>query len=102
VVARGDDVPPLPDGVYWVDRLVGARVEQAEGPAIGRVEDVMETGGCDVLVVRGTEGEEILVPLAREIVTSVDTQTGTIRVELPEGLRELNAPGAGGDGTRGA
>ena len=92
VAALPEDVPQLPEGVYWAARLVGASVlDVADGP-VGRVEDVLTTGGVDLLVVRGTGGDEILVPLAAEIVRSIDDAAQSIVVALPSGLRDLNGP----------
>lgn len=93
VEAAAEDVPALPEDVYWVSRLVGARVRDAAGDEVGRVEDVVETGGTDLLVIRDAGGNEVLVPLAREIVRSIDDAEGIIVVALPGGLREINAGG---------
>jgi 16S rRNA processing protein RimM len=93
VRAQAEDVPRLPRDVYWVERLVGARVVDAALGDIGRVTDVVETGGVDLLVVVDGGGIETLVPLAGEFVTAIDEASGTIRSSLPEGLRGLNAPG---------
>jgi 16S rRNA processing protein RimM len=56
---------------------------------LGTVEDVVETGGADLLLVREASGRERLVPLAREIVVGIDEKAGRIVVRLPEGLFEL-------------
>lgn len=93
VIAAGDDVPELPEGVYWVRELEGAAVVEENGDPVGRVEDVTPTGGTDLLVVRDDRGTETLIPLAREIVLGFDESTRIIRVRLPDGLRGLNAPG---------
>ena len=45
VAAHAEDVPRLPEDVYWVERLVGARVVDAILGDIGRVMDVVETAG---------------------------------------------------------
>jgi 16S rRNA processing protein RimM len=90
VCARAEDVPPLPDAVYWVARLVGSRVQDVGGATLGRVEDVIETGGADLLLVKDALGVEMLIPLAQEIVTAVDEAEGTIVVSLPPGLK-INA-----------
>lgn len=92
VSALPEDVPQLPDGVYWASRLVGATVTDVAEGLVGRVEDVLETGGVDLLVVRGPEGDEILVPLAGEIVRSIDEAAQRIEVALPAGLRDINSP----------
>jgi 16S rRNA processing protein RimM len=91
VLAEAEDVPPLPQDVYWVERLVGARVKDAALGDIGRVTDVVETGGVDLLVVKDGDGVETLVPLVREFVTEIDEASGTILLALPDGLRGLNA-----------
>jgi 16S rRNA processing protein RimM len=90
VLAPAEEVPELPEGEWYAARLVGLAVRTEQGESIGRVADVMPTGGADLLVVDAGGGEEILVPLAHEIVTGVDTEEGVVVVRLPEGLRELN------------
>ena len=91
VLAPAEDVPRLPQDVYWVERLVGARVMDAAVGEIGHVKDVVETGGVDLLLVEDSGGVETLVPLAKEFVTAIDEASGTIQLTLPEGLRGLNA-----------
>ena len=89
VAAPAGEVPILPEGRYWVSRLLGARVADETRGDLGTVEDVVETGGTDLLLVREGSGRERLVPLAREFVVGIDEAAGTIRVRLPEGLYEL-------------
>lgn len=92
VAAAAEDLPRLPEDVYWVERLVGARVTDAVLGDIGQVMDVIDAGGSDLLLVKDADGVETLVPLVREFVTEIDEVSGTIRLALPEGLRGLNAP----------
>jgi len=93
VLALADDIPRLPKDVYWVERLVGARVKDAVLGDIGLVMDVVETGGIDLLVVKDSGGVETLVPLSKNFVTEIDESSETILLALPEGLRGLNAEG---------
>ena len=86
------DLPALPEGEFWAGQLLGLRVVERSGAPLGEVEDVLETGGTDLLVVRDPSGAEILVPLASGIVLEVDPSRGIAVVELPEGLRDLNGP----------
>ena len=95
VLAIAEDVPRLPQGVYWMDRLVGARVRDAALGDLGLVTDVVDTGGSSVLVVEDGNGIETLVPLVKEFVTKIDETSGLILVAIPEGLRGLNASGGG-------
>jgi len=86
------EVPELPEGVFYQARLIGLEVvEESQGRSLGVIEDLIETGAVDVLVVRGDQGE-VLVPLAREYVRSVDRAEGRVWVRLPEDLEQLNRP----------
>jgi 16S rRNA processing protein RimM len=86
VFAPAEQVPELPRGVYWVERLVGLDVVDERGAPLGKVEDVMPTGGTDLLVVRHPGGGELLVPLAESIVLEIGSPAGPVVVRLPEGL----------------
>ncbi|PYQ14567.1 MAG: 16S rRNA processing protein RimM [Acidobacteria bacterium] len=78
------DVSTLPPGSYYHHQLRGLRVEDPAGRELGRVADVMETGGeAAVLVVRGPNGET-LVPLAYAFVREVDLAGGRAVVLVPE------------------
>jgi len=92
VSVLASDLPSLPEGEFWARHLVGLRVVEKAGPFLGLVEDVVETGGTDLLLVRDPGGREILVPLASTIVVAVDTARGVVEVDLPDGLRDLNDP----------
>ena len=43
----------------------------------------------DLLVVRRTDGEELLIPFVSAIVPTVDLDGGFVVVDPPEGLLEL-------------
>jgi 16S rRNA processing protein RimM len=68
---------------YWTD-LEGLAVVTVSGETVGRVTGLYETGGVDVLVVRGEGGAEKLVPLAPYV--EVDAENGRIVVDPPDGL----------------
>jgi len=99
----------LPAGQYFVADLIGCSVfETPDSPAIvtsspcslaeassllGTVRDVQFPGeefpGTPLLEVDTSRGE-ILIPLAVDICTKIDTAARRIDVVLPEGLRDLN------------
>jgi 16S rRNA processing protein RimM len=66
---------------YWID-LIGCRVQTLEGEDLGVVEEMMETGANDVLVVRG-ERERLIPYVVDEIVKDVDIGEKLIRVDWP-------------------
>jgi 16S rRNA processing protein RimM len=99
----------LPAGHYFFSDLVGCSVFEnpPESPAVasspcslasapallGVVSDVQSTGegvsGTPILVVDTPHGE-LMVPLALDICTRIDTTARRIDVTLPDGLRNLN------------
>lgn len=84
---------PLPLGSYYISDLIGCEVCEKDGVEVGIVREVLFTGeniaGTPLLAVNSAQGE-ILIPLAQEICTRVDTDARRIEVVLPEGLRNLN------------
>lgn len=101
----------LPAGQYFVSDLIGCSVFEnlfaapvvasspcslGEAPSLlGTVRDVQIPGeefpGTPFLEVETSQGE-ILIPLAVDICTKIDTTARRIDVVLPDGLRELNQP----------
>ena len=99
----------LPVGQYFVADLIGCSVFEdpsappvmasspcslAEAPSLlGTVRDVQfpgeEFSGTPLLEVETSQGE-ILIPLAVDICTKIDTAARRIDVLLPDGLRDLN------------
>jgi len=59
---------PLAEGAVWWHELEGAAVRTSDGEELGRVVDVFRSGGGEVLIVRGGERVEVLVPIVGGIV----------------------------------
>lgn len=78
----------LGEGEYYDWELEGCSVETNSGLVVGRVREVMRTGGVELLVVDG-EKQEVLIPLAETIVVEIDVEDKKIVVDPPEGLLEL-------------
>ena len=83
------DLPELDDpDVYYDHQLVGLAVRLTDGGAIGEVTGVRHEG-AETLVVRRTEGGQLLVPFVTAIVPTVDVAGGFVVVDPPEGLLDL-------------
>ena len=89
-----DVLPALDDGqYYWVD-LIGLEVLDEAGESLGVVQEMIETGANDVMVVRPgiapapgraptRERERIIPFLAGDVVRKVDLDAGRILVSWP-------------------
>src|SRR6266567_8362115 len=92
---------PLDDPDEFRDHdLVGLTVRTASGVVVGEVSDVLHHGQ-DLLAIRppsagpsgagpGNAGAEILVPFVKAIVTEVDVAGGTLVIDPPPGLLNLD------------
>ena len=79
----------LPENMYYTHELIGCHVHTLEGQRIGEVREVQGPRQAQRLIVVG-EHHEVDIPLVEMICVSIDVEDGTIRVDLPEGLLELN------------
>ncbi|MEJ5358699.1 MAG: ribosome maturation factor RimM [Desulfobacterales bacterium] len=79
------ELPPLPEGAYYWEDLIGLSVFEADGRLLGRLVSILPTGSNDVYVVRDAR-REILVPALAAVIREVDLVSGRMVVALPEGL----------------
>lgn len=88
----------LEEGSFYVDDLVGCTIIDAEN-TIGVVQDVhfpTDTHGkrvenaVPILVVQRANGDELLIPLAKEFLHQPDIANKRIDMHLPDGLLDMN------------
>lgn len=73
--------PALADDEWWAEDLEGCVV--ADGPSeLGTVRRLLELPSCEVLEVERADGGELLVPMVRDAVRSVDVEARRIDVDL--------------------
>jgi 16S rRNA processing protein RimM len=79
-------------GWNYVSDLVGCAVFD-RGNEIGRIEDVLlGAGEAPLLIVAGAGGKKYDVPFAEAYLEAVDLPRKQVRMTLPEGMLEINAP----------
>ena len=77
VVAPGEE---LPRGEFYWHEVVGSKVTDLSGTALGEVIDIYRAGGAEVLVVRGPS-HELDIPLVRSVVRTFAPADGEIVVD---------------------
>lgn len=75
----------LPQGQYYVDDMIGLRVETESGQVIGVVKELIITGANDVYVVK-QGNRELLLPAIHDVVREIDPMAGKIIIHPMEGL----------------
>jgi 16S rRNA processing protein RimM len=82
----------LERGWNYVSDLVGCAVFD-HGNKIGQIEDVqLGAGEAPLLIVAGAGGKKYDVPFAEVYLEAVDLPQRQVRMTLPEGMLEINAP----------
>ena len=80
-------LPDLDDTeFYWRD-VMGGAVVSSDGQHIGKLINLFDAGGSDMMVVQTDRGE-VLVPAQREFIVEVN-EAGIV-VDLPPGLLDVN------------
>jgi 16S rRNA processing protein RimM len=90
----------LPPDEFYVSDLLGCLLIDVSGVGVtgearevGTVADVNSSAGeAPLLVVRGANNKEFLVPFAQAFVRKLDLSARRIEMALPEGMLELDAP----------
>jgi 16S rRNA processing protein RimM len=82
----------LEQGWTYVSDLIGCAVVD-RGNEIGRIEDVeFGAGEAPLLIVANGAGKKFDVPFAEAYLEGVDIAQRQVRMNLPEGMLEINAP----------
>ncbi len=71
IYIRPEQLPELAEGEYYWSDLIGMQVESVQAETLGQVEDMMETGANDVMVVKG-DRQRLIPFVIDDIVREVD------------------------------
>ncbi|HRH43337.1 MAG TPA: ribosome maturation factor RimM [Pyrinomonadaceae bacterium] len=78
----------LEEDEFYDWELQECEVETVEGEKLGRVKELLRTGGTEILVVQG-KSKDYLIPFAETICVEVDIENKLIRVDAPDGLLDF-------------
>jgi 16S rRNA processing protein RimM len=102
VVVPAEERVPLETGAEYISDLVGCTVYDHDRP-LGVVDSLQFPTTSDgsrrleeaapLLVILAADDEEILIPFAKAFLIDLDVAAKSIRMELPEGLAEINCSG---------
>ena len=77
-----EHVPPLGPDEWWAEDLEGCEVFDGD-VTVGTVHNLLVLPSCEVLeVTRAAGGADLLVPLVRDAVRSVDVEARRIEIDL--------------------
>lgn len=74
--------PPLPEGEFYLDEILGFQVRTENGEELGTVDDVLETPAHNVYVT-----ETAMIPAHREFIAETDWKSRVLIVRDIPGLK---------------
>ena len=82
-------LPEPPADRFFISDLLGSRIVDEKRGDVGVLENILQTGAHDILLVKRQGKRDLLIPYLRHIVKDVRSDKKTIDVVLPEGLFEI-------------
>jgi len=76
-----EEAVELEEGEYYVADLIGCMVFDENGLQLGKIYDVISTGSNDVYWVKDEKKKDVLIPVLKEIVLSVDIDSEKIIIK---------------------
>lgn len=74
--------PPLPEGEFYLDEILGFQVRTENGEELGKVNDVLETPAHNVYIT-----ELAMIPAHREFILQTDWENRVLTVRDIPGLK---------------
>lgn len=75
-------------GEYHFQQLIGSQVVLPDGSNLGLVTEILQLPGQDLLSVESQKGE-VLIPMVKQIIISIDVDKRIIKINPPEGLLDV-------------
>jgi 16S rRNA processing protein RimM len=75
-------------GEYHYQQLIGSQVFLQSGDQVGVVGEIVKLPGQDLLSV-DKGGSQVLVPMVKQIIISIDVAAKKIVINPPEGLLDV-------------
>ena len=85
LAVSADNVVLLPNNTYYIFDLVGCDVfDELSNKRLGVLKDVQQLPASDLYVIKTENGGELLVPVLKKFVKSVDTEKRRIVIDASE------------------
>lgn len=76
------------DGFYAED-FIGFDVRISGMGLLGKISGIEDSTANYLFIIETTDGRNLLIPVADEFVTGIDTDSRSIEMDLPEGLIDI-------------
>ena len=80
------ELAKLPPDSYYQHDILGLRVFTLARLELGKIVDILITGGNDVYVVKATDGSQVLIPAIKDVIKEIDLIHHTMYIDPLTGL----------------
>ena len=77
------------DEGFYASDLIGYSAFDSNGNLLGTIEDVNDDTESTLFIIETPTGDSILVPVAMEFISDIDSDKNIVKLDLPEGLSDL-------------
>jgi len=88
LVLPASQLAELPEGSYYQHDILGLTVLTLSNQQLGQIADIIETGSNDVYLIKGPDGEQVMIPAIKEVVKQIDLIRRTMYIDPLPGLLE--------------
>jgi 16S rRNA processing protein RimM len=74
---------------FFLDDLIGYTILDETGNLVGQIFGLEEYATNAVFMVRGKNGQDIILPAATELMLTIDEDTKTLTLQVPNGLLDI-------------
>jgi len=85
------DLAILPPDFYYQHDILGLQVYRLDNQEVGVITDIWSTGGSDIYVIKGQDGQEILIPAIKEVIKQIDLIRHVMYIDPMKGLLDDEA-----------
>ncbi|GHO85031.1 ribosome maturation factor RimM [Dictyobacter formicarum] len=85
------ELAKLPPDAYYQHDIMGLRVLRLSGKEVGVITDIWTTGGNDVYVIKGPQGQQFLIPAVKEVIKQIDLIRHVMYIDPMKGLLDDEA-----------
>ncbi|MGM0445564.1 MAG: ribosome maturation factor RimM [Bacillota bacterium] len=88
VMIKEDELLPLAEEQYYIDDLIDMEVLLPDESILGKVLNVLDTKGTDILVVKGHK-KEYMIPMSKEYIIEIDLENNKIYIDPVNNILDL-------------
>lgn len=88
VMIKEDELLPLAEDEYYIEDLIDLEVILLDERRLGKVINVLDTKGTDILVVKDQK-KEYMIPMSKEYIKEIDLENNKIYIDPVNKILDL-------------